>query len=339
MVLLKYILTSIGIINPPEFYTNQIKYNITYNKQNNLELDQNNLQLDYQNVYNMFLMSYNTYYKINETDWNEVPYDPSYPINDTTDTTRIKGYVFSNSDNSLIFIVFKGTTLFSFKDTKTSKNDKFNDNLFYSCCYYKQHALFNEHVNRSSCENTILQNETTCFNQCYQDSLGIELNYLVSGKKIIEIFKNQKIIDFEKSKVVFVGYSLGGIIASYLGVLFNKQVITFETPGNRHYFDMINLNYKNHQNNIFNFAHNSDTIVNGNCGNLCWIFGYNMNTKCHIGKSCMYDSRTKLKLSESINYHRLTYMYSNILPQWENDLPICSEYETCSENCQNWNYI
>lgn len=61
---------------------------------------------------------------------NLIIYLKSFPFGweDTADGFR--GHVFVSSDNSTIILAIKGTTL----QGPTSKKDKFNDNLLFSCC-------------------------------------------------------------------------------------------------------------------------------------------------------------------------------------------------------------
>ena len=131
-----------------------------------------------------------------------------------------------------------------------------------------------------------------------------------------------KVIDFDNSNVYFTGHSLGGLLASLLAVQYNKQAIIFHSPGDKHYFDLIGLDIEK-DSRIYHFAHNADSLVHGHCGNLCWAFGYNIETKCHIGHNCIFDAKKKLGLTDSITTHRLEYLINTILPHWETDFPEC----------------
>ena len=149
----------------------------------------------------------------------------------------------------------------------------------------------------------------------------------------------KKLIDFDNSNVIFTGHSLGGIISTYLGIFYNRLVITFSAPGEKHFFDLTNFDYNTNSNNIYHFGHDADMITNGNCGNYCWSFGYTMNTQCHIGNSCIYEAKSKLNISESLTSHKLQYIIDNILPKWETDFPTCIYNKKCNETqCNNWIY-
>lgn len=117
----------------------------------NINMHFNAIPPDYTNVNSMALMSYNAYLELNDTNWEKVPYDTNKPINNDLDNVR--GYLFKKDNINIIAI--KGTTINfvpftelnndyytfnqeSFSSLDTVKNDRFNDNMFFSCCYYKQ---------------------------------------------------------------------------------------------------------------------------------------------------------------------------------------------------------
>lgn len=358
---LKYIFTYSSLLIPNENDSfikspyNTFSFNFD-TKTNLISNNDFNLELNYDNVYNLFLMSYNAYYNLNDSNWNKIPFDTNFPI---IEHNKVKGYVFSNENNSINFLAFKGTSLWAFPDGKSSFNDKFNDNLFYSCCFYKQSSIFKNYVNKTECENEddndklIFQNDqihqieskTRCFKKCYDNTINYELNYLTMTENAIEKLRMKKLIDFENALIIFTGHSLGGTVSTYLGLKYSKQVFTFQTPGNKHYFDIMkdsmNFNYTDDDlKNIYNFGHNSDAIMNGNCGTTCWLFGYSIYTKCHLGNKCIYDSKTKLGISESINSHRLAYIHDNIITYWKDDFPECEFENKCEEdNCKTWELV
>ena len=109
--------------------------------------------------------------------------------------------------------------------------------------------------------------------------------------------------------------------------------------------EILHIQLKNYKSsnfdNIYNFGHNADIIFKGKCNgklSLCYLGGYNVETKCHIGKVCEYDAINKLNISESIFTHKLKYVIENILPSWEHDFPVCKINNECND-CEKWNYI
>lgn len=309
----------------------------------NAELDQIfvNDMLDYNNIHDLMYMTHDSYLYINDSTWKDIPYNTTIDISLGIPENTVQGYVFSDKLRNLNIISIKGTTLTeifgynNFRDFGLPKNDKINDNLFYSCCFYKQSKIF-KNILDNTCKKKG-ENKKSCSKKCFSRASDIEVNYLTIGDSIVSNLRN--IIDFDNSRVIFTGHSLGGTIATYLGIKYNKPVITFNSPGEKKYFDLAGISKINKQNhkNIYHFGHNADTIINGNCGSLCWLFGYNINTKCHIGNTCMYNAKDKLGLSESIYTHRLTYLIDTILPNWRDDFPKCKSNVKCNE-CKKWNY-
>lgn len=63
--------------------------------------------------------------------WRPLIHDSkSFPFGWEDNADGFRGHVFVSSDNSTVILSIKGTTL----QGPTSKKDKFNDNLLFSCC-------------------------------------------------------------------------------------------------------------------------------------------------------------------------------------------------------------
>jgi lipase ATG15 len=305
--------------------------------------------INYQNVYNCALMSYNAYTTVENTNW----YNTSYKVEKDIKISpnNIKGYVFSDTINKVHVVAIKGTSVNWFDSSFIPRdnileilnsvgNDKFNDNLLLSCCYYKQSSVF-----KGNYTCTDKKQEHVCSKECYKKSLGFDLSYI---NIIDQIGINlEKTLDFKNDKIIFTGHSLGAILATYLGMKYNKLVIGFESPGGKHYFDLVGttlfgdiyptINTKQ----IYHFGHNADTIFMGKCNtklSLCYIGGYIIRTKCQIGNTCIYKSKEKLGISESILNHRLKYVIDKIIPNWKEDqFPECIYNMECKD-CEQWKF-
>lgn len=291
-----------------------------------------------------FNLSYDNIFTLANMSQLAYEMDEHIPIENST----IKAFLFSNADNSVNIISIKGTTppflgltgqlYFQNENEHETKhnygeistNDKLNDNLFFSCCFYKQSNIFNKH-----CSKSIPNENNICCKNCYNNSTLISNNYYILAEHIVLNLMDR--IDFNKSTVIFTGHSLGGAIATFLGLRFNKTVVTYETPGERHFLQQFNINLNSHY-PIYHFGHNADPIVTGNCGNTCWLMGYNIDTKCHIGYTCTYDAKTKLGMTEFIWRHRLKWVMDWIMPHWKDDFPKC-EYNLECEDCNTWVYV
>ena len=247
-------------------------------------------------------MSYDAYIKINSSDW--------YNFNNTSDIrSSIKGYIFWH-DNRYI-VALKGTSL-------TISNDRYNDNMFFSCCYYKQSNLF-----KDACD--IVTPDHVCSKTCYEKPT---FNYL----SVLDTLKFKVTDD-----VIFTGHSLGGMLATYLAIKYDKPAVTFETPGTKHYLDAISLTYTHAVDKIFHFGHTADPIFMGRCNlrtSLCYIAGYVLRTKCHVGNTCIYDDNTR----PSILKHRMSYIINTLIPQWETNFPEC-KIDTSCRDCEQWKFV
>lgn len=290
------------------------------------------LPINYDTIKTMMLMSYNAYMEPDDPKWEKIEYNNT---DISVNPKDIQAYLFSDETKKFNVIAIKGTTisyipmiLSNFKSP--APHDKYNDNLFFSCCFYKQSKLF-----KNFCDDDN-SNKYECNKECYKNSTQLPTNYL---NMLNILIKNvQKEIDFENSNIYFTGHSLGGFLATSLGLSYNKQVITFDSPGGKHFFDLTNFDYSNDK-KIYNFGHNADSIMHGHCGTLCWTWGYIVETECHVGNSCIYDSKEKLGMSDSLRSHQLEYIINNILPNWKSDFPECKYRYNCTDlNCEKWSY-
>lgn len=194
------------------------------------------LVLDYNNVLQLAKMSEAVY---------ALPHDGT---DISIDNDTVKAYLFSNHDLSVNVVAIKGTTTF-WGQSWNVYNDKFNDNLYFSCCFYQQSSMFRS-LN-CSCDNENISK--VCCRDCYKQSTHYKENYMNIA---IQIVKNLvDIIDIQNAHLTFTGHSLGGAVATMLGITFNKPVVTFESPGEKHYLEMIGYDIKSARNDIYHFGH------------------------------------------------------------------------------------
>jgi putative lipase involved disintegration of autophagic bodies len=305
----------------------------------------------------MAKMSHNVYYKIRGKEWLNTTLEQVTDVSVLNDT--VKAYLYKDNTNAVI--AFKGTSVYWISDQydlekqseriqteriqsqqkqkllqtdmdlvcplSSSAHDKFNDNLFFSCCFYKQSNLFNK---CDECKGDNLQSE--CCKNCYKTSLGYVDNYINLVKDIVENVR--KTVDFDNTNVYFTGHSLGGMLASVASVIYDKPAVTFESPGDLHYLILSGIGISD---KVYHFGHNGDPLFVGNCGVTCSIVGYYIDTKCHSGFTCSYDAKGKLGYTESILNHRIEYIIKHVIPNWEKDFPECIVDSNCID-CENWNY-
>ncbi|CAG8450601.1 15280_t:CDS:2 [Funneliformis caledonium] len=145
-----------------------------------------------------------------------------------------------------------------------------------------------------------------------------------------------------------VCHSLGGALSSLMGLTYNLPVVAFESPGERRAAGLLHLPHPPaipwDKMNIYHFGHTADPIYMGSCNgyaSTCYIGGYAMETKCHAGIACTFDTVEKLKWSVNIKRHRIQEIIDNILKVWWKLFelfPDCRNDDEC-EDCHLWDYV
>jgi len=319
------------------FYINTIN---SYTNDTNKIEDNKWFDMSYNNIYNLAILSNNVYYERDNKNWNDTCFNNTNDISKDNDTVR--AYLFSSEDNKTHIISIKGTTTMFGKYAKIMNsvyNDKFNDNLFYSCCFYKQSNLFKK-IDGLKDKKCFQDSDYECKKECFNVINEYKLNYINIARNIVENLKSNDKYGVDFDEILFTGHSLGGSLATVMAVLYNKIGISFQSPGIKNYILQSGILHNNNFDNIYNFGHNADIIFKGKCNgvlSLCYLGGYNIETKCHIGNICEYDAINKLNISESIFTHKLKYVIENIIPNWKDDFPECKKHEC--KDCEDWTYI
>jgi putative lipase involved disintegration of autophagic bodies len=293
-----------------------------------------NTTLSYNTIETLAKISYDVY---NTTKWKDIDLNKTLDI--SKDHDQVNAFIFSNADNTQHVIAFKGTSIYwqrNFGIESSVYNDKYNDNLFFSCCYYEQSSIFN----KNDCVHEEVKEKRNCFKKCYENSTNYPLNYYNLAKDIM--ITASKYINIQGSDVIFTGHSLGGVLATMMGLVYNKVVVTFESPGERHYIENAGIKYtKEQEERIYHFGHNADIIFTGKCNGItswCYLGGYIIETKCHIGNVCEYDTKNILNMKESIYTHKIEFVLDNVIQKWNETLPPCVKHSNCTD-CENWAYV
>ncbi|CAB4442153.1 unnamed protein product [Rhizophagus irregularis] len=267
------------------------------------EMNVKNLQVkevpnakDKTTVLSMAKMSYDAYIEleplkdhwIDLEDWDTIPFG--------WEKDGVRGYVFSDSENKTIIVAIKGTSLsyLPYGGGPISKNDKFNDNLMFSCCCAK-----------------------------------------------IDITWKGRQDNIRK------GHSLGGSLASLLALNNSLPAFTYQTPGELLYAKRLGLiTHDSHKLPIYHFGHTADPIFMGVCNgrtSICYHWGFAMETKCHTGLSCVYDTKSKLGWKSDIRSHGIV-PFIEVIDNWnditngKDDVASCINEENCKD-CQHWNFV
>jgi lipase ATG15 len=149
---------------------------------------------------------------------------------------------------------------------------------------------------------------------------------------------------YPEANIWLVGHSLGGALASLLGTTFGFPTVAFESPGERLAAQRLLLPMPPVSDTsdfpispVTHVYHNADPIPQGACTGVrspCASAGYAMETRCHLGKSIIYDTVGKLGWRASVSSHPIKKLILDVLEldqEWEEgrDVPLAIEESDC----------
>ncbi|KAG0167482.1 putative lipase atg15 [Apophysomyces sp. BC1021] len=291
---------------------------------------------DHPSVLALAMMTYNSYLETDEgaEDW----YDLGAPWNKNSsfgwESDGIRGHVFANPDDSLMVISFKGTSAGLFTGGPTGDKDKINDNMLFSCCCARISRAW-----KAVCD-CYQGNEYICENSCLEENLlKTELYY----DNALELYKD--VSDrYPNATVWLTGHSLGGALASLVGQTFGVPTVTFESPGDRLPSQRLHMPRAPGAAHmpLWHFGHTADPIFIGVCtgaASSCWYGGFAMESRCHTGKVCVWDTVNDNGWRVDIRSHRAYDVIENIIKKPEEfPLPKCEVQKDC-DDCGLWQYI
>lgn len=248
----------------------------------------------------------------------------------------------------LIIIAIKGTTAAGLgggngdndgeggktgDDGKTVEMDKVNDNLLFSCCCARVSSLWS-----TVCD--CYEKAYTCNQNCLERSLRHPDKYY---KAVLDIYRNVTNI-YPDSEVWVTGHSLGGALSSLLGRTYGLPVVTFEAPGELLATRRLHLpmppGLPESMEHIWHFGNNADPIFMGVCNGAsssCSIAGYAMESTCHSGMKCVYDTVHDLGWHVNILNHRLKTVIDELLVK-TNETAKCVKPPPCID-CYDWKFV
>ncbi|KAJ7709736.1 alpha/beta-hydrolase [Mycena rosella] len=287
-------------------------------------------------------MAGNAYALRDQSNWYEVDpaWNTSFPFGWEDSDNGFRGHVFMSSDNSTVILSIKGTTL----QGPTSKQDKFNDNLLFSCCCARVDFSW---VFRKVCD--CYKHSWRCDNTCLTKALVEESLFYSVGVKLVQ----DLLFIYPTANLWLVGHSLGGSLAALLGTTFGLPAVAFEAPGERLAAQRLHLPLPADHGPpspflpaITHVFHNSDPIPQGACtgiGSGCAEGGYALETRCHLGKSIIFDTVNKLGWKVDVRRHVIRDVITKVLEvegiEWEEgrSVPLAREDPDCVD-CFKWEF-
>lgn len=294
---------------------------------------------DRDTIINLALMAANAYNADDkDTEWYDIP--PPYNLSSSFGWKgdSLRGHVFGNPDNSTIILAIKGTSAAVWDGIETTTNDKINDNLFFSCCC----GQGGQYLWLQVCD--CMTSAYTCNQTCLVSALKQPDRYY---SQVIELYGNVTEI-YPDSNIWLTGHSLGGATASLLGLTFGIPVVTFEAvpealpaarlglpvpPGTR-----IGTHQRRQYTGAYHYGHNADPVFMGTCNGaaFCTVGGYAMQSQCHTGNKCTYDTVGDLRWRQSLLNHGIRNVIRDVLKKYDK-LPECEHDPECVD-CAIWKF-
>ncbi|KAJ4513763.1 hypothetical protein HRR78_006656 [Exophiala dermatitidis] len=284
---------------------------------------------DRDTIINLAMMTSDAYiYGPSGPDWMNSTNGFNHSASFGWDGVGLRGHIFSNANNETVIISFKGTS----PDPRDEgqANDRFNDNLFFSCCCADQRPDPYPYGPVCGCRSGTFQCNSTCLTQ----ELSQTDRYYASALAVVD----QVLKTYPDSIVWLIGHSLGGAIASLVGLTYDLPAVTFETPPEKLPSHRLGL-LSPRKPPTWHFGNTADPIFMGACtgwSSSCALAGYAFESQCFTGRRCVYDTVNDMGWRVSIANHRINTVIQEVLLKY-NTTPTCEFDDECVD-CYNWNF-
>jgi len=257
---------------------------------------------DRETLHTLAMMTSNAYYQDPEKKgWYDLgpEWNSTYPFGWEPDQDGFRGHVFVSTDNSTVIVSIKGTSALWLVGGggPTVKKDKLNDNLLFSCCCAKVGPTWSPVCDCHS-------GDYNCDQRCLEKSLIEDSLFYSVG---VNLYNNITYL-YPDANIWVIGHSLGGALASLVGVTFGAPVVAFEAPAEKLAATRLHINLPPSVQHITHVYNTGDPIPMGVCngvGSTCALGGYALESKCHLGNVILLDTVTKLKWSVAIGNHAI----------------------------------
>lgn len=295
---------------------------------------------DKETVINLAIMAANAYNEIpGEGDWEDVSQNYNRSASFGWQGDGLRGHIFADKGNNTIVISLKGTSPAVFDGDGTTTRDKLNDNLFFSCCC----AQGGQYFWRQVCD--CYSSTFSCNQTCIVQALRNENRYY---RAAVDLYTNVTEI-YADSNIWLVGHSLGGAVTSLLGLTFGLPTVTFEAPGEDMAAKRLGLptppssdpkKARTKFTGTYHFGNTADPVFMGTCNGAtatCTLGGYAMESQCHTGKQCVYDTVTDYGWRVGIGNHKIRGVIDSVIRKYKT-VPECVPDDECVD-CFNWKYF
>ncbi|MCJ1335627.1 putative lipase atg15 [Bachmanniomyces sp. S44760] len=275
-----------------------------------------------------------------EGEWEDIGHGFNHSGGFGWESDGLRGYLYTDKDNSTLVMAIKGTTPAVFDGAETTTNDKINDNLMGSCCcgqggQYLWHQACDCYTKAFTCNQTCLVKALRSENMYYKSAIELYGN-------VTELYPN--------STIWLVGHSLGGAVSGLLAQTFGVPAVTFEAYGEALTASRLGLPlpptangsapYARSDSAIYHFGHTADPIYMGLCNgatSACTLGGYALETKCHSGHYCQYDTVADYGWRVGVGYHSIRRVIKDVIRVY--DGPAVCKLDTECFDCTNWIYF
>ncbi|KAE8151299.1 Alpha/Beta hydrolase protein [Aspergillus avenaceus] len=273
-------------------------------------------------------------------DWQDIHGHFNYSSSFGWKGDGLRGHIYTDKTNTTVVISLKGTSPALFDGAGTTTNDKVNDNLFFSCCCGQGGSYLWRQV--CDCQQSAYTANVTCINEAMNDENRYYRASLDLYSNVTELYPN--------ANVWLTGHSLGGAMSSLLGLTYGLPAVTFEAvpealpaarlglpspPGNDPH-----LPQTRRFTGAYHFGHTADPVYMGTCNgvsSVCTWGGYAMESACHTGQMCVYDTVKDKGWRVAIGTHRIKAVIPDVIKAYDT-VPDCAPEEECYD-CVLWKFF
>jgi lipase ATG15 len=276
----------------------------------------------------------------NTGEWVDVGGGYNYTEDFGWESDGLRGHIFADTKKSTVVIGLKGTSPAVFDGTETTTNDKINDNLFFSCCC----GQGGQYLWKQVCE--CQTSAYTCNSTCLVKALRDKNRYYYAAQ---DLYHNVTAL-YPEADIWVAGHSLGGAVSSFLGLTFGLPVVTFEAvpeampaarlglptpPGHQ-----VGALQQRKMTGGYHFGHTADPVFMGECNKAsssCTFGGYAMQSVCHTGFKCTYNTVSDLGWRVGIGTHKIQSVIKDVIEKYDEPAE-CKQYVNCTD-CYPWEFF